>query len=109
MRKYLIVIFASILLGFGLAGAARADNVDWGAQKKQLQSQQKLEWHNLMLQQKNMKHSWKGQQVSSAQRATANREMQRQRRDLKIRQKDARQDLKDRQRNAVTIQRSYGN
>jgi hypothetical protein len=109
MHKYLVVIFASILLGFSLAGAAKAQNVDWGAQKKMLKAQQKLEWHNLMLQQRNMKRSWKGQSVSSAQRAQAKHEMQRQRRDLKIRQKDARQDLQDRQRNAVSMQRSYGN
>jgi hypothetical protein len=109
MRKYLIMMLASILLGFGSAGAARAQNVDWGAQKKQMQTQQKLEWRNMTLQQKNMKRSWKGQRVTSAQRTAANREMQRQRRDLKTRQKDALQDFKDRQRNGVAIQRTYGN
>ncbi len=103
MRKYLIVMFASILLGFSLAGAARAQNVDWGAQKKQMMTQQSMEWRNMTLQQKNMKRSWKGQHIASTQRTAAKREMERQRRDLKLRQKDARQDFKDRQRNNANI------
>ena len=108
MRKYLIVMVATICLGISLATGVRAQSVDWHAQQKMLKSQQKLEWHALKVQQQNRKLSWKGQQTSSAQRAQANHEMQRERRDLRQRQRDARQDLKDRRRNVGDIQRAYG-
>jgi len=72
-----------------------------------LKSQQKLEWHALQVQQQNRRLSWKGQKTSTSQRAQANHEMQRERRDLKQRQKDARQDLRDRRRNVRDLQRAY--
>ncbi|MGD0220824.1 MAG: hypothetical protein ABSF71_00690 [Terriglobia bacterium] len=108
MRKYLIVVIATICLGIGLAAPVRAQHVDWQAQRKMLKSQQKLEWHALKVQQQNRRLSWKGQRVSSAQRAQANHQMQRERRDLKMRQKDAMQDAKDRNRSLRAVQHSYG-
>jgi hypothetical protein len=73
-----------------------------------LSSQQKLERHELRVQQQNRKLSWKGQHVSSSQRAQAKHQMQREIRDLKQRQKDARQDVKDRQGSFKDMQRAYG-
>ena len=108
MRNYLIVMVATICLGFSLATEARAQNVDWNAQGKMLKSQQKLERSALKVQQQNRKLSWKSQRTNPSQVAQANHEMQRERRDLKQRQKDARQDLKDRQRSTRDMQRAYG-
>jgi len=107
MRRYLFILAASMLLGIGLATPLRAQNVDYGAQRKMLKSQQKLEWHALMVQQQARKQSWKGRQVSGAERALANHQMERERRDMKMRQKDQMQDLKDRQRNLQEMQRAY--
>ena len=98
MGKYVMVMVAAVLLGVGLAGVVNAQNIDWHAQEKALKTQQNVEWKALKVQQHNMKASWKGQHVSSAERARAKHEMERQKRDLRNRQKDARQDLKDRRR-----------
>lgn len=73
-----------------------------------LKAQQKLERHALQVQQHNRKLSWKGQPVSRSQRDQANHQMQRERRDLKMRQKDAMQDAKDRNRSLRAVQHSYG-
>ena len=62
----------------------------------------------LKVQQQNRKQSWNAGRVSSAERAQANHQMQRERRDLKQRQKDAMQDMKDRQRSLKDMQRAYG-
>jgi len=107
MRKYLIVMLASMCLGISLAIPARAQTVDWKAQIRQMKSQQKLERNALKMQQRNMKNSWKTQHTNSAQRAQANHQMERERRDLKQRQKDAKQDLKDRQKSLNAMQHAY--
>lgn len=108
MNRYLIVVIATICLGVSLAAPARAQHVDGRTQQKMLKSQQKLEWHALKVQQQNRRLSWKGQRVSSTQRTQANHQMQRERRDLKMRQKDALQDAKDRGRSLRAVQHSYG-
>ena len=108
MRNYLAVMVATMCLGACLVTAASAQNVDWHTQRKMLKAQQSLAWHALKVQQHNRKLSWKGQQTSAAQRAQANHEMQRERRDLKQKQRDERQDLKDRQRSALALQSAYG-
>ena len=108
MRKYLIVVVATMCLGISLAAPARAQHVDWTTQRKMLKSQQKLEWHALKVQQQNRRLSWKGQRVSSTQRTQAIHQMQRERRDLKMRQKDALQDAKDRSRSLRAVQHSDG-
>lgn len=107
MRKYLIVMVAALCLGFVSAIPARAQYVDWHAQKKQLKSQQKLEYNALKVQQRNRRQSWNRARVSSAERARANHQMKRERRDLRQRQKDAMQDMKDRQRSLNAVNRSY--
>ena len=107
MRNYLIVMVATICLGIGLATPTRAQNIDWQTQRKMLKSQQKLEWHELQVQQQGRKLSWKHQRVSGAQREQASHQMQRERRDLKQKQKDAMQDMKDRQRSLGEMQRAY--
>ena len=109
MRKYLIVMVATMCLGISLAAAVRAQNVDWRAQRKQLKSQQKLERNALKVQQQNMQavlEEPSGFPALSALRQT--HQMQRERRDLKQKQKDAMQDLKDRQRALKEMQRAYG-
>ena len=108
MRRYLIVMLATICLGMGLATEVRAQNVDWHAQVKMLKSQQKLERHALQVQQQNRRLSWKGQKVSGLDRGRANHEMQREVRDMKQRQKDARQDMKDRRKSVGAMQRING-
>jgi hypothetical protein len=109
MRKYLIVMIASMCLGISLAPSARAQGVDWKAQRRQIKSQQKIEWNSLKTQQHNIKQSWKTQHTSSAQRALASHQMQRERRDLKQRQKDVMQDLRDRQKSLSSMQRANRN
>ncbi len=64
MRKYLIVMVATMCLGISLATTVRAQDVDWRAQQKLLKSQQKLERHALKVQQQNRKRSWKSRRVS---------------------------------------------
>jgi len=108
MRKFWIVMVATMFLGISSATAVRAQNVDWRSQKKQLQKQQKLEYNALRTQQRNRKQSWNRGHVSSAERARASHQMKRERRDLKVRQKDALQDMRDRQRSLNAINRSYG-
>ena len=108
MRKYLIVVIATTCLGIVFAAPAQAQHVDWRSQRKMLKSQQNLEWHALKVQQQNRRLSWRGQKVSSAQRAQAKHQMQRERRDLRMRQKDQLQDARDRNRSLRAVQRSYG-
>ncbi len=108
MRKYLIVMVATMCLGISLATTVRAQNIDWRAQRKQLNSHQKLERHYLKVEQKNRKKSWNSRRVSRAERAQANHQMQRERRNLKQRQKDAVQDMKDRRRSLGEMRRAYG-
>src|SRR5271169_4687062 len=69
MRKFWIVMVATICLGIGSAAAVRAQNVDWRTQKKQIQKQQKVEYNALKTQQRNRRRSWNRQSVSSAERA----------------------------------------
>lgn len=107
MRNYLSVMVAMVFLGISLATTVQAQNVDWQTQRKMLKSQQKLEWHSLMVQQQNRKLSWKGQRVASTQRTEANHQMERERRDLKQRQKDAKQDMNDRQRSLKAMQHAF--
>jgi len=107
MRKYLIVMVATMCLVISSATTVRAQDVGWGAQRKQLKTQQKLERNALKVQQRNRKQSWNRRSVSSAERAQANHEMQRERRNLKQRQKDAMQDMKDRQKALNEMNRSY--
>ena len=108
MRNYLIVMVATMCLGISLASMVRAQNVDWQAQRKQLKSQQKLERNALKVQQQNRKRSWNAGRTTRAERAKANHQMQRERRDLKQKQKDAMQDMKDRRRSLKDMQRAYG-
>jgi biopolymer transport protein ExbB/TolQ len=108
MRKYLIVMVATMCLGISSATAVRAQNVGWSAERKQLKAQQKLEFNALKVQQRNRKQSWNRQRVTSAERAQANHQMKRERRNLKQRQKDALQDLKDRQKAVSDMNRAYG-
>jgi len=108
MRKYLIVMVATMCLVISSATTVRAQDVGWGAQRKQLKTQQKLERNALKVQQRNRKQSWNRRSVSSAERAQANHQMQRERRNLKQRQKDAMQDMKDRQKALNEMNRSYG-
>jgi hypothetical protein len=108
MRKYLIVMVVVVCLGISLAPMARAQSLDWQGARKQLKSQQKLERHSLQVQQRNMKASWKGRPVTSAERTQAKHEMQRASRDLKQRQKDAMQVLKDRQKSLNSMRHAYG-
>src|ERR1700733_14647535 len=105
MQKLFILILTAMCMELGSVSIGRAQNLDWHAQHKMLTSQQKLEWHALKVQQQNRKLSWRGQRVSSAQRAAANHEMQRERRDLKLRQRDAMQDMRDRSRSQRDVQR----
>jgi Spy/CpxP family protein refolding chaperone len=108
MRNYLIVMVATMCLGTCLATMARAqNNVDWHAQQKMLKGQQQLAWHALKVQQHNRKLSWNGHQTSASQRAQADHEMQRERRDLKQKLRDERQDLKDRRRSSRDMQHAY--
>lgn len=107
MRKYFILMFATLCFGIGLTTALQAQNVDSRTQRKMLKSQQKLEWHALRVEQQNRRLSWKAQKVSSAQRVQANHQMQRERRNLKQRQRDAMQDMRDRNRSQRAIQRAY--
>ena len=109
MLNYLIVMVATMCLGFSLATTARApNNVDWRAQQRQLKSLQKQERNALKVQQRNIKRSWKDARASSATRAQALHQMQRERRDLIQKQKDALQNLKDLQRASKENQRMNG-
>lgn len=107
MRKFIEMMVIAAGLALCLGGAARADNVDWRAQRKQLNVEQKRDRNALKMQQRNIERSWKNGHVSAAQRAGTKHEMQRASRDMKLRQKDARQDLKDRQRSVKEMQRAY--
>ncbi|HTS69987.1 MAG TPA: hypothetical protein VMO17_13480 [Terriglobia bacterium] len=108
MHKNLVVMVAAMCLGACLAGAARAQDVDWGAQRRQLKQQQKLELDSLKAQQHNMKQSWSSGHISSAERSRAEHQMQRELRDLKQRQKDAMQDLKDHEKAMKEMHHAYG-
>jgi hypothetical protein len=108
MRKYLIVMVATMCLGIISAGVVRAQGPDWRSQQHQLKLQQKRELNALKMQHQNIKRSWKNARVSSATRAQTKHQMQREIRDMKQRQKDAMQDLKDRQRALKESQRMYG-
>ena len=108
MRNCLIVMVATMCLGFGFAPTVRAQNVDWRAQVKQLKAQQKLDLNALKARQRSVKQSWKNTQVSPATRAQAKHQMQRERRDLIQKQKDALQNLKDLQRASKENQRMNG-
>jgi hypothetical protein len=107
MRKYLVVMVATMCLGVSLASLVQAQNNDWGAQRKQLKVQQKRERNALKIQQRNIKQSWKNSRVPSATRTEAKHQMQRSSRDMKQKQKDAIQDLKDRQKSLKESQRMY--
>lgn len=108
MRKFLIVMVATMCLGISLAGTVQAQDSDFRSLQQQLKSQQKRERDALKVQQQNIKQSWKNAQVSSATRAQAKHQMQRDRRNLKQKQKDAMQNLKDQQRAWKENQRNYG-
>ena len=108
MRKYLIVMVATICLGISLASAARGQHANLRAERQQLNLQQKRERGALKVQHRNIKQSWKNARVSSATRTEAKHQMQRASRDLNQKQKDARQDLKDQQRALKENQRIYG-
>ena len=108
MRNYLIVMVAAMCLAIGWAPTVRAQEVDWRAQRQQLKMQQKVELNALKVRQRNVKQSWKNAQVSSATRAQALHQMQRERRDLIQKQKDALQNLKDLQRASKENQRMTG-
>ena len=109
MRNYLIVMVATMCLGFSLATTARAqNNVDWRAQQRQLKSLQKQERNALKAQQRNIKRSWKDARASSATRIEAKHQMQRDLRNLKQKQKDALQNLKDQERAFKEYQRNSG-
>jgi membrane protein involved in colicin uptake len=108
MRNYLIVMVATMCLGISLASAVRAQDVDWRSLQQQLKSQQKHERDALKARQQNLKQSWKNAEISSAARAQAMHQMERERRDLKQKQKDAMQDLKDRKMAFKENQRVFG-
>jgi len=106
MRKHLIVMVAAMCLASSSIPLARAQGLNWGAQRKSLKSQQKLERKNLKNQQKNVKKAWKSQKITSAEHTQASHQMQRERRTLKQSQKGALQDMKDRQRTVQTMNRT---
>lgn len=108
MPKILVLIVAAGCLGLGVANAKQAQRVDWGAQSKQLKVQQKRERHDLKVQQRNIKKSWKNSHLTGATRTYAKHQMQRANRDLKTKQRDQRQDIKDRQKTLRERQREYG-
>ena len=108
MRKFLIVMVATMCLGISLAGTVQAQDSDYKLLQQQLIAQQKRERDALKAQQQNITKSWKNAQVSSATRAQAKHQMQHARRDLKQKQKDALQNLKDQQRALKENQRIYG-
>jgi len=108
MRKFLIVMVATMCLGISLAGTVQAQDSDYKLLQQQLIAQQKRERDALKAQQQSIKQSWKTKPVSGAYRAEATHQMQRDRRNLLQKQKDARQDLKDRQRAWQENQRNYG-
>jgi uncharacterized protein HemX len=108
MRNLLIVMVATLCLGFSLASTVRAQSSNLREQRKQLKVRQKQERKTLKLLQKNQNHSRKGQVISKAVRLQAKHQRQRDRRAMRDRQKDERQDLKDRQRALRESQRAYG-
>ena len=107
MRKYLIVLIATVCLWVGLAATVHPQNINWAAQRKQMKSQQKLERNELKVQQHNRRKSWGARRTTSAERAQANHQMRRERRDLKLRQTDAMQDMNDRKSSMASMQRAY--
>jgi hypothetical protein len=108
MRNLLIVMVATLCLGFSLASTVRAQSSSLIEQRQQLKVLQKRERKALELLQRNQKHSLKGQVISKAARLQAKHQMQRDRRAMRDRQKDEMQDLKDRQRALKESQRAYG-
>lgn len=104
MRKFVLMAVVVVVLSGGVSKAQ--NGVNWAAQKKTLETQQKLERHDLKMQQHSRMESWKNQKVTSAQRTQAKHEMAREWRDMKLKQKDARQDLADRQRSLQAMQQN---
>ena len=99
MRKLLIGVIVTFVLTFPVA-RTRAGQYQSAVmpERKMLKARQKREWKTLKTQQKNLKHSWKGQHLSKATRAQLKHQMQREKRTLRENQRNDRQNLKDRQR-----------
>ncbi len=99
MRKSLIMMVAAMCLGAGLAVNALADEpIDWRAQEKQLKQSQKVERDAMKLKERQIRQSLKATPVPVATRDTIIHKMQREHRDLLLKQKDARQKLKDQEK-----------
>lgn len=99
MRKYLTLMVAAMCLCTGLAVSAFADEpVDWRAQERTLKQSQKAERDALKLKEQQIRQSLKANPVPAATRDTIIHKMQREHRDLILKQKDAMQKLKDQEK-----------
>jgi hypothetical protein len=108
MRNLLILMVATLCLGFSLGRPVRAQNSNRREQVKQLKIRQKLERKNLKVQEKNRRLSFKHQPISKASRLQAKHQMQRERREMRAKQRDEKQDLKDSRKVLTERQRAYG-
>ena len=86
---------ATLIAAFAGSAAAQASS---SALVKQTRRQQKIERKQLKLQEKIWKRSFHGQHIPRAERIEEKHQLQRNMRDLKMRQKDELQAMKDQQR-----------
>ncbi len=109
MRKHLIWVVVAICLGAGLALTAFADEaVDWRTQERQLKQSQRTERVAMKFKEHQIRQSLKANPVSGADRAEIIHKMQRDHRDLIMKQKDAMQKLKDQEKAYREYQRTNG-
>lgn len=109
MRKLLIWVVVAMCLGAALAVTAFADDAtDWHAQERQLKQSQKTERVAMKLKEQQIRQSLKANPVSGATRTEIIHKMQRDHRNLILKQKDAMQKLKDREKAYREYQRTNG-
>lgn len=96
MKKLLCC--AAVVIFTAAVGAGAAAQSSSSALLKQTRRQQKIERKRLKVQEKIWKRSFRGQPIPRAERIEEEHQLQRNMRDLKMRQKDELQAMKDQQR-----------
>ena len=96
MQKHLLAVMAALILL--LTAASRAAAQDFKTEMHGVKARQKAERKALTMKQKYAMRSLRAQDISKAQRLQMKHQMEREKRELRLRQKDELQDLKDRQR-----------
>lgn len=97
MKKVLSCCLLAVFLSLG-AGALLGAETSTSLLMKQTKRQQKIERKQLKLQEKIWKRSFHGQHIPRAEQLQEKHQLQRNLRDLKMRQKDQLQAMKDQER-----------